>query len=100
MDDIIVIIPAFNPDEKLMLNFVNNLSQEFKNIIIEPKYEMVTEFNEYGFAGIKQDGKWGSIDTQGNIIAEPIYEMTESLPDFINQYYKVDYGYGIPYYTK
>ena len=70
------------------------------NIIIEPKYEMVTEFNEYGFAGIKQDGKWGSIDTQGNIIAEPIYEMTESLPDFINQYYKVDYGYGIPYYTK
>lgn len=34
MDDIIVIIPAFNPDEKLMLNFVNNLSQEFKNIII------------------------------------------------------------------
>ena len=38
------------------------------NIIIEPKYDMVTEFNSYGFAGIKQGNKWGVIDTTGNIV--------------------------------
>ena len=40
------------------------------NIIIEPKYDMVTEFNSYGFAGIKQGNKWGVIDTTGNIVLE------------------------------
>lgn len=34
MEDIIVIIPAFNPDEPLMLDFINNLSKEFKNIVV------------------------------------------------------------------
>lgn len=34
MEDIIVIIPAFNPDEPLMLDFINNLSKNFKNIIV------------------------------------------------------------------
>lgn len=34
MDDIIILIPSFNPDEQLMLDFVNNLSREFKNIVI------------------------------------------------------------------
>lgn len=33
MDDIIVIIPAFNPDEPLMLNFIEELSKEFNNIV-------------------------------------------------------------------
>lgn len=70
------------------------------NIVIEPKYDMVTEFNNYGFASIKENGKWGSIDLQGNVIIQPKYQMIENSPDFIGQYYKVDYGYGIPYYTK
>lgn len=69
-------------------------------IIVEPKYDMVTEFNANGFAGIKQDGKWGSINTDAKIIVEPIYEILENTPEFIGQYYKVDYGYGTPYYTK
>lgn len=34
MDDIIVIIPAYNPDEPLMLDFINNLTKDFKNIVV------------------------------------------------------------------
>ena len=70
------------------------------NIIVKPIYEMVTEFNKYGFAGIKKDGKWGVIDRSGTILKEPIYEITESFDlSFIKEYYKVDLGYGEPYYT-
>lgn len=69
-------------------------------VIVEPKYDMVTEFNTNGFAGIKKDGKWGSINEEGKIIVEPVYEITENMPEFVGQYYKVDYGYGTPYYTK
>ena len=33
---------------------------------------MVTEFNKYGFAGIKKGGKWGVVNIKGEIIQEPI----------------------------
>ena len=55
---------------------------------------MVTDFNEYGFAGIKLDGKWGVIEqaTQ-KIIQEPIYELDWAQPTFIGKYYRVrDWG--------
>lgn len=70
------------------------------NIVVKATYEMVTEFNKYGFAGIKSNGKWGVIDKTGNIIKEPIYDISQSSsPTFIKEYYKVDLGYGEPYYT-
>ena len=56
--------------------------------------------NKYGFAGIKQDGKWGVIDSEGNIIVEPTYELNDNNPTFIGQYYQVIYGNGEIYYTK
>ena len=62
-------------------------------------YDMVTELNEYGFAGIKKDGKWGVIDENGQIVQEPIYELDEISPSFIGKYYKVDEWYGNAYYT-
>ena len=64
------------------------------NIVIQNDYEMVTDFNEYGFAGIKLDGKWGVIEqaTQ-KIIQEPIYELDWAQPTFIGKYYRVrDWG--------
>lgn len=71
------------------------------NIIVEYIYDRVTEFNEYGFAGIKKDGKWGVINKEGNIILEPTYQLQEenSEPEFLGIYYKVYYGYGESYYT-
>lgn len=70
------------------------------NVKVEPTYDMVTELNTYGFAGIKKDSKWGVIDTQGKIIVEPLYEIEFEEPEFIGVYCKLNFGYGMVYYTK
>lgn len=72
-----------------------------ENVVVEYKYDKVTEFNEYGYAGIRVNDKWGVIDSNGNIVKEPIYENleTNSNPEFLGEFYKVYYGYGEFYYT-
>lgn len=58
------------------------------NIVVECNYDIVTELNNYGFAGIKKDGKWGIIDSSGNLISEPKYEIeTYYFPSFIGKTY-------------
>ena len=69
-------------------------------MIVDYNYDKVTEVNKYGFAGIKQNGKWGVIDSNGKIIVEPQYKLSENDPIFIGQYYQVIYGNGEIYYTK
>lgn len=70
------------------------------NVVIDYKYEKITEFNQYGFAAVKLDGKWGAINSQGKTIIEPTYELKEQIePSFIGKYYKVTYGFGEFYYT-
>ena len=55
-------------------------------MVVEAKYDMVTELNEYGFAGILKDNKWGVVDLNGNIIVEPKYEIeTYYFPSFIGE---------------
>ena len=57
------------------------------NIVVECKYDRVTELNEYGFAGICQSGKWGVIDSTGKVIVVPEYEIqTYYSPNFIGKY--------------
>ena len=76
----------------------------FKNkegvITIDANYDMVTELNIYGFAGIRQDDKWGIINSKGEIIVEPTYEIEWDNPEFIGPYVKLNFGYGMIYYTK
>ena len=68
-------------------------------IVIDYIYDDVTEFNKKGFAGIKIEQKWGSIDKEGNIIQEPIYKIEdEDEVEFIGKYYKTRYN-NIIYYT-
>lgn len=76
-------------------------SDENQNIVIEAKYDMVTEFDVNGYAGIKVGEKWGVIDENKNIIVDPVYkiESTNIKPEFLGKYYKVYYGYGQSYYT-
>ena len=75
-------------------------TDEYSNIKIECKYEKVTEFNEYGFAGVKLDGKWGSINEKGKVIIEPVYNLDNFYEiDFIGKYYKVVYDYKTVYYS-
>jgi len=78
-------------DSKLYSYKDENDKWGFKNgngdIIIECKYDVVTELNQYGFAGIYQDGKWGVIDENGTIIVDPIYEIeTYYSPKFVGKY--------------
>jgi len=57
------------------------------NIIIEPSYDMVTELNEYGFAGIYKNSRWGVINSEGEILVQPSYELdTYYEPQFIGKY--------------
>lgn len=56
-------------------------------IVVDCKYDIVTELNEYGFAGICQDERWGVIDSSGNVIVVPSYEIdTYYEPEFIGKY--------------
>lgn len=69
------------------------------NTVIQPVYDMVTECNSYGFAGIKQNDKWGVVDKNGNILVEPIYNIDWDDPEFIGKYCRLNFGYGLEYYT-
>ena len=71
-----------------------------KNLKVDCKYDRVTEFNQFGYAGIEQEGKWGVIDSNGNIILQPKYEIkNREDPSFLGIYYKVTYGFGEVIYT-
>jgi len=72
-----------------------------QNVIVDYKYDRVTEFNNYGYAGINLNGKWGIIDKNGNVLVEPTYVIQEINlePEFLGKYYKIYYGYGEAYYT-
>lgn len=55
--------------------------------VVKCEYAIVTEFNEYGFAGIKKEDKWGVVNKNGKIIVEPTYELdTYYFPQFIGKY--------------
>lgn len=91
-------------DNKLF-TFCENLKWGYKDItgktVIPNIYEKATEFNKYGYAGIKNGEKWGVVDENGSVIVEPKYEIKQVRePIFIGEYYKVDTGYGNSYYTK
>lgn len=69
------------------------------NTVVPNEYDMVTEVNKYGFAGIRLNGKWGVIDSEGKIIQEPVYDIDNLTPEFIGKYYRSDEWYGNDYYT-
>lgn len=69
------------------------------NLVVDNKYDMVTEINEYGFAGIRENGKWGVINSNGEVIQTPKYEIDSLTPEFIGKYYKSNAWYGNDYYT-
>lgn len=83
-----------NPKEiqesKMYPIFVNGkwgFADENKNIVIEAKYEKVSDFNKYGFASFKENGKWGVIDINKNIIVEPKIVLERTIdPKFIKEF--------------
>lgn len=91
------------PNNKLYAKILESGKWTFEDVsgnAIGSEYDKVTEFNKYGFAGIKKDGKWGVINEKGDVILEPIYEFQNNYePDFIGTFYKTEYGFGEFYYT-
>ncbi len=56
-------------------------------IVVDCEYDIVTELNEYGFAGIYKDGKWGVVNKKGKVVIEPCYELeTYYSPQFVGKY--------------
>lgn len=70
------------------------------NVVVDYIYDKVTDLNSYGYAGVKADGKWGVVNSEGKVILEPTYTFnTLTEPEFIKEYYKIEYGFGEFYYT-
>lgn len=84
---------AYKENEKWGYKDING------NVVVQASYDMVTEFNEYGFAGIKKDKKWGVINSKGEILVKPTYTIEWNEPEFIGKYCKLNFGYGFEYYT-
>ena len=58
------------------------------NVVIDYIYDDATEQNQYGFAAVKKNGCWGSIDQNGKVIIEPKYNLENNLKiDFINKWH-------------
>jgi hypothetical protein len=56
-------------------------------IVVPCIYDLVTEINEYGFAGVCQGGLWGVISQNGDVIVNPSYEIEFFyLPSFVGKY--------------
>lgn len=69
-------------------------------LVVDYKYDKAYEFNAYGFAAIRKNGKWGAINEEGQEVVAPIYEIQdEQEPFFIGMFYRVTYGFGEFYYT-
>ncbi len=93
-------------DNKLFAFFKNEkwgFEDKDGNIKVEPSYDYVTEFNKFGFAGIRKDNKWGVIDQEGNIVCECKFEFEQEeedvKPEFIGKYYKAYTENNEMYYT-
>ncbi len=69
------------------------------NEVVAGIYDMVTDLNEYGYAGIQKDGKWGVVDKMGTVIQEPVYELEWLQPSFLGKYYRINAWYNEARYS-
>lgn len=90
------------PNNKLYAKQINEkwgFVDKNGDLKVKNEYDMVTEFNEYGFAGINKKGKWGVINSNGEIVQEPIYDIEWVSPNFIGKFYQSKEWRGDLYYT-
>lgn len=68
------------------------------NVIVDYKYEMVTE--QFGnFVGIKENGKWGVLTVTGTNVIKPTYKLNNENVRFLSQYYEVKNNLGVSIFT-
>ena len=57
-------------------------------MVVDYIYDDATSQNNFGYAAVKKDGKWGSIDDRGTVIQEPTYNLDDYLTiDFIGRWH-------------
>lgn len=68
------------------------------NVVVDYTYDEATEQNQYGFAAVKLNGLWGSIDKTGRLMLQPSVDLSNNIYiDFIREWHLADEGI---YYTK
>ena len=76
--------------------FVN----EKGKVVVDYIYDDAREQNEFGYAAVKKDGLWGSIDKNGDIASQTQYDLEKNLLiDFIGEYH-LGVDLNLKYYTK
>ena len=57
-------------------------------VVVKAEYDMVSDFNEYNFASVKKNGKWGSINSKFELDSKLTYDFNSSnlVPKFIGKY--------------
>ena len=66
---------------------------------MEYQYDDAKEQNEYGFAAVKKDGKWGAINKEGKEVIETKYDLENNLViDFIGKWH-LGTDLNLNYYT-
>lgn len=76
-----------------LFRFVENGKVGFKNskgtVIVPAIYDDATYQNIYGYIAVNRLGKWGSLDYNGKVVAEPQYELKDyTYIDFIKDMYR------------
>ena len=70
------------------------------NTVVDYIYDDATEQNAYGYVAVKKDGVWGSIDKNGKVAQEPIYNLDNSfIISFIGKWYAKS-DVNVIFYTK
>lgn len=70
------------------------------NTIVECTYDDAKEQNNFGYAAVKKDGKWGAIDSTGKVVCTPQNDLDGYLLiDFIGEYH-LGKDINLMYYTK
>lgn len=58
------------------------------NVVVNYIYDDAREQNDYGYASVKQNGLWGSVDSQGRIAVAPSYNLDNNiLVEFIGKWH-------------
>ena len=49
------------------------------NVVVDYIYDDATEQNKFGFAAVQKNGKWGSINSDGTVVAKPTYTLDNNI---------------------
>lgn len=69
-------------------------------VVVNYIYDDATEQNDSGYVAVKKNGKWGTINSKGQTIVEPTYELANNaIIDFIGEWHLAE-DINANYYTK